>query len=638
MKYYEKYNSEKNKNYLNATIKICHKYNCSFAVLNSDKYLNNEILRINDSIQLNRSFIGDNVIVECNNLNSIEEKFHYSNEAYVIIGSCRVVNNLSVNENKEKLYLTGILEIYSKISHGKNKKGMPIYTFKPLDRKYPNFHVPSNYKNKFSRKNVYAVIKYKNWDINEKQPSGICEKIIGHIGDVESEYECILHKYDLNYVNYKRKDLESVDKVCCIGKKERFDYTGYNCFSIDPDGCLDIDDAIHICCLKNEIEIGVHIADVSNYIHEDSVLDNIAFKRGSSVYCPHKTINMLPAILSENICSLKENEERFTFSVIFRFDRNYCLLDTEYKKGVIKSRSAMTYKQCQDLIDKRNNSELTNDLLMLKEVTNILATKFNIKTETQDEYEDAHKIIDTLMILTNKTVAEFIYNKDNENAILRVHEGINFQRNKFITDNSENLDKNLASFLKITSTKSAQYSNCKTNNFHFGLGIKTYTHFTSPIRRYVDIMNHRLLWNIITGKDNKLDTTKLDYLNSLNKRINKMERDINKIKVISTLADNEENITAYITQININDKIIQLYLDSLKISINYKLYSDKLDDLIKCESDIFSLKIIKGKSYLNLKLFQKLDLCIRPHMYSEKDKIIISVISPNINNFILVED
>ncbi|UKJ87927.2 exosome complex exonuclease rrp44 [Theileria orientalis] len=325
----------------------------------------------------------------------------------------------------------------------------------------------------------------------------------------------------------------------------RVDYRNELVFSVDPPGCEDIDDALGCKTLKNgNFEVSVHIADVTHFVHEGSNLDREASQRCTTVYLVDRRTDMLPKLLTTNLCSLMENVNRLAFSVYWEIDPSGLILKTWFSKSVIRSKRALSYKQAQELIDSNSSDEVCVALRNLNSIAKILRrqrmkrgavelesseVKFEFdleKVQNLESYKtyDTNKMIEEFMLLANISVATKIYERFPKFALLRIHpppfeEKLNELKRTlqqhgiqdFKYGNSKQLNESLDSIgnsktdkfvsaTKILTTRTmsqALYRNSNDLNDdefrHYGLCCEYYTHFTSPIRRYADVIVHRLL-------------------------------------------------------------------------------------------------------------------------------------------------
>merc|ERR1712226_361236 len=319
----------------------------------------------------------------------------------------------------------------------------------------------------------------------------------------------------------------------------------------DPPGCTDIDDALHCRPIGNGLyEVGVHIADVSHFIRPGTAIDEEAKNRCTSVYLSDRRIDMVPTLLSSNPCSLREGVERFAFSVIWQLDTDANIKHTKCTKSIIKSRRAFTYGEAQLMIDDSNQqSDLANGLRMLNSLAKKLKARrlengallltspeirFHVDSETHDPIEvkrkelmETNSLVEEFMLLANITTARITFDNFSECACLRRHpappasnfdnlikaakmKGLDIQANSakeladsFTEISSKKLGK-LDVLLRIIATRCMMQAVYFASGFvpepdfvHYGLATPIYTHFTSPIRRYADIMVHRLLAFVI---------------------------------------------------------------------------------------------------------------------------------------------
>ena len=270
MKFYDEYQTKSEKNIYFGNLQI--KGNYQWGYISLPEY--ETIVIIPELKYLNRSFEDDLVEVLIFEYQNNDNKFLNSlskitsEDTHILFG--KIINNKS---NHEHLKFSGVLNIVSKYTFGTTKKNVPIYQFLPYSNKYPSFYVPSNVnKGKQLTHNVYAYVQFKSWDVNSKYPTGMCQQIIGKLGDIQSDYQYILLNHDVIHKKYPTDlNIEQFDHA-----DNRQDYRQYHTLSIDPPGCQDIDDAITIVSSWDHYLVQVHIADVSNFVLENSQLDNWA--------------------------------------------------------------------------------------------------------------------------------------------------------------------------------------------------------------------------------------------------------------------------------------------------------------------------------------------------------------------------
>ena len=398
-----------------------------------------------------------------------------------------------------------------------------------------------------------AVVKITEWPDKAKNPIGQVIDILGRAGENTTEMHAILAEFGLPYV-YPQSVEKAADKIPVditpeeINRRE--DFRGVTTFTIDPKDAKDFDDALSIRKLKDGLwEVGVHIADVTHYVKEGGIIDKEAEKRATSVYLVDRTIPMLPERLCNFLCSLRPNEEKLAFSVIFDITEKGDVKSSRVVHTVIYSDRRFTYEEAQEIIETKEG-EYKEEMLMLDTIAKALREKrfaagainfdrYEVKFEIDEkgkpvsvyfkESKDANKLVEEFMLLANRTVAEKIGRvpKGKKAKVLpyRIHDLPDPEKldnlNQFIarfgyklrtsgtkTDISKSInhllddiqgkkEENLIETVSIHAMQKARYS---THNIgHYGLAFEYYTHFTSPIRRFPDMMVHRLVTRYMDG-------------------------------------------------------------------------------------------------------------------------------------------
>lgn len=391
-----------------------------------------------------------------------------------------------------------------------------------------------------------AIAKITEWTVEEENPFGEIVEVLGRPGDHETEMNAIVIEYGFanRFPEEVEKEAEKISlKIPAAEIKKRRDFRKVLTFTIDPEDAKDFDDALSFKRLDNgNYEIGIHIADVSHYIPEKSKLDEEALRRATSVYLVDRTIPMLPEKLSNGVCSLRPNEDKLTFSVVVEMNAKAEVLDTWYGKTVIHSSRRFTYEEAQVRLETKQG-DLAEELNILNDLAKILKEKRfkkgaisfemqEVKFRLDENFKpvdlyvkirkDAHKLIEEFMLLANRRVAEYasglgkgdkkktfvyrIHEEPNEDKIrmfnifaARWGHKIQTQSQKSISQSFNHLleevegkpEQNLIQSQAIRTMSKAYYG-CK-KSLHYGLAFEHYTHFTSPIRRYPDLMVHRLL-------------------------------------------------------------------------------------------------------------------------------------------------
>lgn len=398
--------------------------------------------------------------------------------------------------------------------------------------------------------NQKVVVQITEWRDGDKNPTGKVVRVLGNSGDHEAEIHSIMAEFGLpfEYPEEVVREAEAIsEKISAKDIKARKDFRDVLTFTIDPADAKDFDDAISYRMLPNgNIQLGVHIADVTHYIKLDTSLEKEAYERATSVYLVDRTIPMLPERLSNGLCSLRPHEDKLTFSCVFELDQNANVLDHWIGRTIIHSDRRFAYEEAQANIDQQQG-DFYEELTLLNELAKKLRErrfqKGAINFETQEvkfkldekgtplglvvkERKDIHKLIEEFMLLANKTVAEFIFhkNKGKNTFVYRIHdhpdldrlatfanfakkfgheitidEGSNISRtlNNLMDEIMGKPEQNVLEQLAIRSMAKAKYTTVPKG--HFGLAFAHYTHFTSPIRRYPDMMVHRLLQHYLDG-------------------------------------------------------------------------------------------------------------------------------------------
>ena len=398
-----------------------------------------------------------------------------------------------------------------------------------------------------------AVVKITKWPEDAKNPIGKVIDILGQAGDNTTEMHAILAEYGLPYV-YPKNVEAAADQISDVitpeDYAEREDFRDITTFTIDPKDAKDFDDALSIRLIKPGLwEVGVHIADVTHYVKEGSCIDKEAEKRATSVYLVDRTIPMLPERLCNLLCSLRPNEEKLAYLAIFEMNDKAEVKNSRIVKTVIKSDRRFTYEEAQAVIET-GEGEYKEEILKLNELAQILRTnrmaagavdfdRVEVRFEIDEkgkplsvyfkESKEANKLIEEFMLLANRTVAERIGKvaKDKKAKVFpyRIHDlpdpdkldGLNWFVNRFgykirtsgsKTEVSKSLNKLLKevhgkkeqNLIEMVSLKAMQKAKYSTHNIgHYGLAFDYYTHFTSPIRRFPDMMVHRLLARYLAG-------------------------------------------------------------------------------------------------------------------------------------------
>ena len=448
---------------------------------------------------------------------------------------------IKIIERKEQVFV-GTLNVKKYFAHlATDSKFLATDIFIPLD------------KLKGGVTGDKAVVKIIEWPENANSPIGEVVDVLGTAGDNNAEIHAILAEFGLPYrypENVERAASKIDPAITDEEVKRRRDMRSVTTFTIDPADAKDFDDAISVAQLENgRWEVGVHIADVTHYVTPGSIIDKEAYERATSVYLVDRTVPMLPERLCNFICSLRPHEDKLTHSVVFELDDNANVLKYKICHTVINSDYRFSYEQAQQVLESGEGA-LAQELLKLNDLAKKLrkrrfddgAVTFNreeLKFEIDEngrplrvfihESKDANHLIEEFMLLANRTVAEHIGKvtdkKKAKTFVYRIHEEPDQEKlqnlaeiagrfgyklkvtggmretnrsiNRMLAKAEGKPEEELLSILAIRSMSKASYSTANVG--HYGLAFDYYTHFTSPIRRYPDIMVHRLLDRYASG-------------------------------------------------------------------------------------------------------------------------------------------
>ena len=438
-----------------------------------------------------------------------------------------------------------------------------------------------------------AIAEITDWPSKARSPFGKINEVLGDTGDNDAEMHAILAEYDLPH-----KFPQNVDKVAekipmeipAEEIKRRRDFRKTTTFTIDPVDAKDFDDALSIKKLDNgNWEVGVHIADVTHYVKPNSIIESEARERATSVYLVDRVVPMLPERLSNGVCSLRPHEEKLCFSAVFELNDKADVKKEWFGKTVIYSDRRFTYEEAQAVIET-GEGDLKDEILTLNDLAiklrdkrfnsgSIAFDRIEMKFEIDEkgkplsvffkEAKESNKLIEEFMLLANKRVAEFIGNvgdkKKAKTFVYRVHDkpdpdklvsfntfikrfgyGIQLTTPKAIATSLNSLlnkvkgrnEQNVVETLAIRSMAKAEYS---TRNIgHYGLAFDYYTHFTSPIRRYPDMMVHRLLEKYLAGERSANEQKYEDlckHSSDMESRAANAERSSNKYKQVEFMQE-----------------------------------------------------------------------------------------------------
>jgi len=478
------------------------------------------------------------------------------NEKEIFVYKKNTANSLHLDKVKVQIFkaekkLEGkVIEVISRFKTefvGKVQIGKKTIFVVPDSNKISvDFYIKGGLKAENDQKVVVELIKWED----TKSPQGKIIKVLGDSGDNNAEMNSIMFEYGLPVEFPQEVINESMLVPEVITEKEissRKDMRGVTTLTIDPVDAKDFDDALSVNIISdNKIEVGVHIADVGHYVKPGTKLDDEAFKRATSVYLVDRCVPMLPERLSNGICSLKPHEDRLAFSVIFTLDGDGNILNTWQGKTVIHSDRRYAYEEAQEIIEG-NDGDYSTEIRLLDTLARKIRkkrikegsiemggieVKFKLAPDNKKpigvyfkEQKESNKLIEEFMLLANKTVAKTLSEASWAN-VYRVHDTPNMEKLNALVgvcktfgydieiyDDSTEIKKSLNSLLKeikdtpeenmietlVTRCMSKATYTIK-NIGHYGLGFTHYSHFTSPIRRYPDLITHRILLDFLDKK------------------------------------------------------------------------------------------------------------------------------------------
>lgn len=550
--------------------------------------------------------------------------------------------------NRKKTDYVGVIQIHEK----KN------FAFVVVDgnKMYKDIFVPINKINK-AQDGDKVLVKLEEWPEKADSPNGKIIQVLGKPGEHNTEIHSILAEYGLPnefpheveaYAN--AIDTTITDNIIAQRRDMRKDLT----FTIDPKDAKDFDDALSFEVLDNGLyEIGIHIADVSHYLEEGTVLDVEAYERATSVYLVDRVVPMLPEVLSNNACSLRPHEEKLTFSAVFQINDKAEVKNEWYGRTVTYSDARYAYEEAQAVIESKTNQipaevsltgkayktdqKLADAILKMDQLAKIMRgkrmqtgalsfdkveVKFNLDEQANPigvffkTSKDANKLIEEFMLLANRKVSEFIGKQDPKKTfVYRVHDEpdesklanlqgvvskfgykLNFKDRKTTAASLNNLlsevngkkEQNLVDTLTIRSMSKAEYT---TKNIgHYGLAFDYYSHFTSPIRRYPDVMAHRLLQHYLDGgKSVNQDAfeEKCQHSSNMEGLATRAERDSIKYMQIKFMQDHQdEAFVGVITGVTDWGIYVEIISNKCEGMVSVR---DMKDDHYSFDQDTFSM-------------------------------------------------
>ncbi|WP_456441750.1 ribonuclease R family protein [Psychroserpens sp.] len=555
----------------------------------------------------------DDIYISSNNMNKALHGDEVEFYAYKRRKRGKLEGEVTSIIKRAKSEYVGVIQIHEKKNFA--------FVVPDGNKMYKDIFVPFNKINK-AEDGDKVLVSLEDWPEKADSPNGRVLKVLGKPGEHNTEIHAILAEYGLP-LEFPHEVEEFANKIdTSITKEEiakRRDMRKDLTFTIDPKDAKDFDDALSFKVLDNGLyEIGIHIADVSHYLQENTILDDEAFERATSVYLVDRVVPMLPEILSNGACSLRPHEEKYTFSAVFKMNDKAEITDQWFGRTVTYSDARFAYEEAQAIIENnvalsgievlknpnkidntipkevsltgneyKTSKEIAQATLKLDELAKIMRrkrmssgaisfdkveVKFNLDEDANPvgvffkTSKDANKLIEEFMLLANRKVGEFI-GKQKKTFVYRIHDEpddsklaalqnvvgrfgykLNFKDRKSVSSSLNNLlkdvngkkEQNLVDTLTIRTMSKAEYS---TQNIgHYGLAFDYYSHFTSPIRRYPDVMAHRLLQQYLDGGNSAnadIYEEKCNHSSRMEYLATKAERDSIKYMQIRFMEDHK---------------------------------------------------------------------------------------------------
>jgi len=616
----------------------------------------------------------DDIYIASNNINKALNGDEVELYIYKRRKNGRMEGEITNIINRKKSEFVGVIQIHEKKNFAfviPDDNKMPIDIFVPINK---TFKAEDGDK---------VLVKLEDWPAKSSSPNGKVIKVLGKPGLHSTEIHSILAEYGLP-AEFPKEVEDYANNIDLEIKAEeiakRLDMRDTLTFTIDPKDAKDFDDALSFKILENgNYEIGIHIADVSHYLKEGTVLDDEAYERATSVYLVDRVVPMLPEILSNGACSLRPHEEKYTFSAVFEMNDKTEIKNSWFGRTVTYSDARFAYEEAQAIIENNSNNAVTSSVVEMQNIEttipqNVSLTgkayktskdiafailvldklakkmrskrmssgaisfdkvevKFNLDENANPTgvffktSRDANKLIEEFMLLANRKVSEFIgKQKPEKTFVYRVHDEpddsklaslqnvvsrfgykLNFKDRKSTTASLNNLlsdvvgkkEQNLVDTLAIRTMSKAEYT---TRNIgHYGLAFDYYSHFTSPIRRYPDVMAHRLLQRYLDGeKSANADVyeEKCQHSSTMENLATKAERDSIKYMQVKFMQDHQDEeflgVISGATEWGIYVEIISNKCEGMVRT------RDIQDDYYEFDADTFSIIGKKTKNVYQL--------------------------------------
>ncbi len=552
---------------------------------------------------------------------SVEDDMHHTIASYnnvhdiapCLHGDKVVLQNEKVLLKTRAHYvpIVGVLELRNKTHYGLTSRGHPLYLFRPYNTSYPNFVVGCSQKD--LSKNLLVLINFSEWNYPIQQlPRGIIRNVLGHCGNYEAEKQAIFWHYSPYVMPKELKDHveEYYDVSIELGRRVK---TPQQTFHIDPVGCKDVDDVLSIVQIHNSLwEIWITISDVSAYINQDSTLDLYAQLQGTTTYDNDGVVlrSMLPETLSTGCCSLLPGNDHLGVSLILQFDGKQ-VLDVAWKLVTVTNVESYNY---ENIFDAKH--------LPLHILESFTSHYF----QTQDTMivKDSHKWVEACMLFYNKMAAQLF--ACHQKGILRAQKEANVEKLRYFQAyNIIDLEK--------YAQNSAYYCDASSfETYHASLQMGVYCHATSPIRRYVDLVNQRILKEIILNEESRTYNVNYDHLNQVTNAHKKLRRDLQYAHCIMQGTQEKINmIVLEIIQKDTHTLKLKCWVPSWDTMISWKTLGREKQILVD-KKYYYKLHIgshIDVQYYCDYQQFswkQKMNYCLHPEFIDANKENLVPIL------------
>lgn len=514
-----------------------------------------------------------------------------SNDAADVVG---------IKQRAKHTRIVGVLQVTSAKRFGLTKRGLPIYNFVPLSWHYPNFMVASNVRVKQDQpKNVYMLVEFHEWTVSQKYPAGKCLDVLGTLDNMEAQDRALLSKNGIYTKRYPKIPAPAPAPAPTPMPAPAPAEQNQSIIAIDPEGSLDLDDAFHI----HDDHIYVHIADVDATFGIDHVIEPEISKRLTSIYGQMRVYNMLPSEFSNNLISLNTHGSKNVITVVL--DKQ--LHGKDVYPNCIKVAKALSYKRAQAILDgPGNNSIINKTIRKLSDIT---------------KQTDTHKMIEAIMVATNVYIGQTLAERRSP-FLIRVMPKL-----------SGSVSSEVLSYLKYRGAEGAKYTvtdgtNSSDEHGHGALNVSNYVHFTSPMRRYADLVTQRIIKGYRYTKE-QLEAI-AQRLNDYNLHVKRYYRDNTIMKLSHDIPVGKvHHTTGYIVDYNHETNYVFVYLSDYAMEYKYPLFNDSIQSIISVTKTQTELEITNSHSgeTFEIPMFKQLDitLSVNPEAIRLTQRVILHI-------------